>query len=141
VTDPRLLALIDSDSIAYWRTLGIHVVDAEVGRARLGLAMHEGLSTFRRPDLMHGGAISSLIDAAAATATRTLQKEGEPPWRGLASTDLNVSYLDGATSDITAEARVLRSGRAIAFVEVEVRDARETLVAVGRVTLVIRRGD
>jgi len=139
MTDPRLLALVDGDSIAYWKTLGVQLQEATVGEAQLRLPMQPGLGTFGRAEVMHGGAISSLVDAAAATAVRTLRREDEPPWRGLASTDLNVSYLDAATTDVVASARVLRSGRSIAFVAVDVRDANGSLVAVGRVTLAIRR--
>jgi acyl-coenzyme A thioesterase PaaI-like protein len=52
---------------------------------------------------------------------------------------MNVAYLDAASSDLTAEGRVLRSGRSIAWVDVEVRAADGTLVAVGRATVSIRR--
>ena len=71
---------------------------------------------------------------------RTLRGEDEAPWRGQATTDLNVSYLDAATSDLVAEGQVLRSGRAIAWVQVDVRRADGVLVAVGRATVSIRRG-
>ena len=137
--DPWLLELAGSGNIAYWHTLGVRLVAIEEGHVRLALPMRPDLGTFR-PDVMHGGAVASLIDAAAATATRTLRRRDEPAWRGLATTDMNVSFLEAATSDIEAEGRVLRAGRTIAFTSVDVRDANGTLVAVGRVTLAIRRG-
>jgi len=121
-----------------WRTLGIHVLEAGGGRSLMGLAMTPALGTLRA-EVMHGGAIASLVDAAAGVAIRSTRGADEPPWRGMATTDLGVSYLDAATSNVTAEGRVLRVGRSIAFVQVDVRDAAGTLVAVGRVTATIAR--
>ncbi len=138
MSSERLLELIDAAGIAYWGTLGISVESAEVGHVRLRLAMRPPLGT-RRPEVMHGGAISSLIDAAAGAATATLRAEDDETWSGQATTDLNVSFLDAATTDVVAEARVLRSSRAFSFVSAEVRDAEENLVAVGRATYTIIR--
>jgi uncharacterized protein (TIGR00369 family) len=130
-----------SEQTPMWQTLGITVVDAEDGRARVRLPISPGLGTYGRPDVIHGGAIASLIDAAGGIATRSTRPAEEAPWRGIATTDLSVSYLDAAMTDLVAEGRVLRVGRTIAFVNVEVRDASEKLVAVGRVTNNIRRAE
>lgn len=138
VSDQRLLDLIGADAIAYWRTLGIAVESAERGHVRLRLPMRAELGT-RRPEVMHGGAIASLLDAAAGAATATLRGEDDGSWAGQATTDLNVSFPAAATTDVVAEARVLRAGRALAFVAVEVLDAAGTLVAAGRVTFAIIR--
>ena len=130
-----------SEQTPMWQTLGITVVDAGDGRARVRLPITPGLGTYGRADVIHGGAIASLIDAAGGIATRSTRPTDEAPWRGIATTDLSVSYLDAATTDLVAEGRVLRVGRTIAFVTVEVRDASEKLVAVGRVTNNIRRAE
>ena len=137
---PELLAFIDAGSTPFWRHLGIRFVEAEVGRATVALAIRPEFGTVGQPEVIHGGAIATLIDAAAGSAVRSLRGEDEPPWRGLATTDLNVSFLDAATSDLVAEGTVLRSGRAMAWAQVDVRGADGTLVAVGRVTVSIRRG-
>ena len=140
MSDDRLLALIAADEIAYWRTLGITVESAEVGKVRLRLAMRDALGT-RRPDVMHGGAIASLIDAAAGAATSTLRRADDETWSGQATTDLNATFLNAATGDVIAEGRVLRSSRAFSFVSVEVRDAADAdrLIAAGRATYTIIR--
>lgn len=137
--ETRLRTLIEAERINYWQTLGITIERIAVGRLRLALPMRPALGTYRRDHVMHGGAIASLIDAAGSVA-RTLQTPDEPPWTAVATTDLNVSYLDAATTDLVADARVLRAGRTVAFVEVEVRNTEDTLVAIGRVTVAIRRG-
>lgn len=138
--DPEVLKSVDAAVTPFWQHLGIRFVEAaEVGRATVVMPMRPEFGTVGRHDVIHGGAIASLIDAAAGSAVRTLRAADEPPWRAQATTDMNVSYLDAATSDLTAEGRVLRSGRSIAWVDVEVRGADGTLVAVGRATVSIRR--
>ena len=138
--EPRLLELIGK--VPFWETIGIELDDAEVGRVRLRLAMREDLRTFGERRVLHGGAIATLIDSAAASATRTLRGEDEPPWRGLATTDMHVSYLAAVTcGEVTAEGRVLRAGRSVAFLDVEVRNEDGDLVARGSATMQIRRAD
>ncbi|MDP6607404.1 MAG: PaaI family thioesterase [Dehalococcoidia bacterium] len=134
----RALELIDASAVAYWNTLGITVESAEYGHVRLHLAMRPDLGT-RRREVMHGGAIASLIDAAAGASTATLQREGDESWAGQATTDLNATFLAAATTDVIADGRVLRSGRAFSFVSVEVHDEDGALVAVGRATYTIIR--
>jgi uncharacterized protein (TIGR00369 family) len=138
VTDATLLELIAPESVAYWQTLGITVDQAERGHVHLRLAMREALGT-RRPEVMHGGAIASLIDAAAGAATSTLQEPDDDTWSGQATTDMNATFLSAATGDVVAEGTVLRSSRSFSFVGVEVRSEDGTLVAVGRATYTIIR--
>ena len=134
----RLFALIDAAGVAYWQTLGISVESAEVGLVRLRLPMSPALGT-RRAEVMHGGAIASLIDAAAGASTATLRREDDETWTGQATLDLNATFLAAATSDVIAEGKVLRSSRAFSFVSVDVRDEDGTLVATGRATYTIIR--
>ena len=55
---------------------------------------------------------------------------------------MHVSYLAAVTDgEVTAEARVLRAGRQVAFLDVEVRNEDGDLVARGMVTMQIRRAD
>jgi len=138
VTDPTFLELIAPDSVAYWTTLGIVVDGAERGQVRLRLPMRDALGT-RRADVMHGGAIASLIDAAAGAATSTLRQPDDDTWTGQATTDMNVTFLNAATGDVVAESTVLRSSRSLAFVAVEVTAEDGTAIAVGRATYAIIR--
>ena len=137
-TQEQLLARIAPDEVAFWRTLGIEVVDDAEVDGRLRIPARPELET-RRPDTLHGGVLASLIDAAGSAALLTTRADDDETWAGFASTDLNVSYLAAATSDVTAEARVLRGGRTVVYTTVEVTDAAGTTVAVGRVTYMIVR--
>jgi uncharacterized protein (TIGR00369 family) len=125
--------------VPYWSLLGIEpeLDTIEKGKITLLLPMKKDLGT-RFTDVMHGGAISSLIDAAAATCTSTLRPEDEE-WAGWVTTDLNVSYLNAAMKDVRAEAKAIRAGRTIVYVQVDVIDSDEKFVASGRVTYLILR--
>jgi uncharacterized protein (TIGR00369 family) len=136
--DPTLIARIAPEDVPYWVALGIVIEDAVApGHLFLRLPMKPTLGT-RRPDFMHGGAISSLIDAAAGGAIIS-QFAAEEDYGGQATLDLNVTFLNAATGDVIAEGRILRYSRALAFTQVDVRTEDGTLVATGRATFSIIR--
>ncbi|MDA0271172.1 MAG: PaaI family thioesterase [Chloroflexi bacterium] len=133
-----LLARVDAKAVQYWTHLGIVVERTEQpGEVTLRLPMQTVLGT-RRPEVMHGGAVASLIDACAGAAVISFFA-GDEDYAGQATLDLNVTFLSAATSDAIAEARLLRSSRTLAFTQVDVKDASGTLLAVGRATYTIIR--
>ena len=136
--ESRLRALVNQETNRFWNHLGIQVEAVEPGYVRLRLPMQPEFGTYRRAHVMHGGVVASLIDSGAS-AVLSLQAPDEPAWTGTVSTDLSVSFLAAATTDLVADARVIREGRSLAWVQVDVRDEAGTLVAVGRVTVAIRR--
>lgn len=135
----RLVGLVDAGGVAFWRYLDITLEEIhDVGHVTLRMPMRADLET-RRPGVMHGGALASLIDAACGGAVTTLRRIDDDTWSGQATTDLNITYLNAATTDVLAEGRVLRSGRAIAYAQAEIRDLQGNVVAVGRATYMILR--
>lgn len=131
-TDP------DAARVPFRAHLGVEVTHIEPGLARVRLPKRPEFDT-RAPGVVHGGVIASLIDMASANAVNSLRTEADADWAGVATTDLNVTYLAAARSDLEAEARVLRASRRLAFLQVDVRDAEGALVAVGRTTFSITR--
>jgi uncharacterized protein (TIGR00369 family) len=112
--------------------LGISLEEMEPDRARLALPFNESLPTIG--DVVHGGAISSLIDTAAAAAAWS---GADVPERPRASTvGLTVDFLSPARGkDVSADARVVRrTGSGICFIEVSVTDSDGTQVALALVT-------
>jgi uncharacterized protein (TIGR00369 family) len=111
--------------------LGLRLESLGHGEAELALPYEDKLATMG--DVVHGGAISSLIDTAAAAAAVSAA-----PGEGLAggtTVDISISLLAAARgSDLRARARVLRRGKAISFLEVDVEDADGEAVAKGLVT-------
>jgi uncharacterized protein (TIGR00369 family) len=110
--------------------LGIRIEAMEPGLARLEMPFSEDLPTMG--DVVHGGAISSLIDTAAAAAAWS---GAEVPEKIRASTvGITVEFLAPARAQgVTAEARVLRRG-AITFLAVDVSDEGGEQVATALVT-------
>ncbi len=113
------------------RHLGIRLDSLGDGEAELSLPYDEVLAT--TGDVVHGGAISSLVDAAAAAAAVSAA-EGDT-LAGGTTVDISVSLLAAARgSDLHARARVIRRGRSISFVEVDVEGQGRGPVAKGLVT-------
>ncbi|MBM4411523.1 MAG: PaaI family thioesterase [Chloroflexi bacterium] len=137
--DPEALkARVEARPVPFWDTLGIKVVRIdEPGHAILRLPMRPALGT-RRAEVLHGGAIATLIDAAAGAAIIAMIGD-DSDYSGQATLDINVSYLNAITTDAIAEARILRANRSIGFAQVEVSDANGKLAAIGRVTYSVIR--
>ena len=84
-------------------------------------------------DVVHGGAISTLIDTAATVAAWS-GAEAPEGLRG-ATIALTVNFVGaGRGRDLTATARIVRRGRSVCFCDVDVTDSDGGLVAKGLVT-------
>ena len=111
--------------------LGIRLDEMGPGRAVLTMPFGEALPTMG--DVIHGGAISSLIDTAAAAAW----SDAEVPERPRASTvGLTVDFLSPARGQgVTADATVVRRGSTgLCFCQVKVTADDGTDVALALVT-------
>jgi uncharacterized protein (TIGR00369 family) len=83
----------------------------------------------------HGGVIMSLLDVALCTAARTLH----PDSIGVITIDLSTSFIGGGKgSKLIAEARVLKDGRSLIFVEGEAKNEDGSLVAKAIATVRVR---
>ena len=111
--------------------LGIRLVSLEPDHAELTLPFSEPLITIG--DTVHGGAISTLVDTAAMAASWSTEA---PPANLRGTTvSLNVSFTSAARSvDLTAKAGVVRRGKNLCTVDVDVTDPSGELVAKGLVT-------
>jgi uncharacterized protein (TIGR00369 family) len=115
----------------YVAHLGLRLDEIQPGRAVLSLPFAPPVVTIGTT--IHGGAIASLIDTAAMVAAWS----GVPAPETLrgSTVDLTVNYLAPATAeDVRAVATVLRQGRSLVSLDVEVRTASDALVAKGLVT-------
>jgi acyl-coenzyme A thioesterase 13 len=113
---------------------GLELLDAGEGRARLRLPVGPAVQNLN--GTLHGGAIATLVDDAGTIAILTADREGRPG----VSTDLNVSFFSPGTGAVLIEATVLKSGRSLAFVSVDIRrESDGALVAQGRMTKALGR--
>lgn len=113
------------------RHLGIELVDLQDGQAELALPFRDEVVTIG--EVVHGGAIATLIDTAAMAAAWA-GAEVPDELRG-STVALSVNYLAPADGqDVTASARVVRRGRRLVSVHVDVHAQDGTHVAVAIVT-------
>ncbi|MBO0781578.1 MAG: PaaI family thioesterase [Ktedonobacteraceae bacterium] len=111
--------------------LGMQLIDMQPDTATLAMPFDEKLVTIGTT--VHGGAIASLIDVAAAAAAWSDDTIPES-MRG-STVSLNVAYLAPAErQDLRATARVLRRGRSLVYLDVEVQTSSGSPVAKGLVT-------
>lgn len=75
----------------------------------------------------HGGLLMTLLDLALGHAAQSAV-EGATSF---ATIDMQTAFLQPGAGRITAEGRVLRAGRSIAFCEGEVRDESGSMLARG----------
>jgi uncharacterized protein (TIGR00369 family) len=111
--------------------LGIGVVSIGSDEAELELPFKPDLATLG--DVVHGGAISSLIDTAAMAAAWATDEVPENPAGSTVA--LSVNFATAASGvDLRADARVARRGGRLSFCEVRVTDPGGTVVAHGIAT-------
>jgi uncharacterized protein (TIGR00369 family) len=120
--------------VPFARLLGLEFVGAERGSAVFALDAREDL--MRMGGILHGGAVFSLLDTAAACAVHTILEPGDRT----VTVDLTVHFLRPFGSGrLQARARVLRAGRRIAFLSVEATDPTGVLIATATTTYAIQR--
>jgi uncharacterized protein (TIGR00369 family) len=110
------------------KELGIELVDLRHDHAELRLPWSPQLATLG--DVVHGGAIATLLDTAGMAAAWS--DDTVPENLGGATVSMSVSFTAAArATDLTARARVVRRGRSLCFCEVTVTDAADTVIAHG----------
>lgn len=106
------------------RLLGMEMKALESGRAVFKMKVderhHNPLGT------MHGGVYCDLADAAMGWAYGATLSEGE----SFTTIELKINFLRAVrTGTVTAEAKVVKSGSTLGYVECEVKDEQGRLVA------------
>jgi uncharacterized protein (TIGR00369 family) len=114
------------------RHLGMELRSIDDDHAILALPFSEEVVTIG--DVVHGGAVSTLIDTAAMAASWSGIDFEQPP-KGT-TVGLTVDFLAaGRNQELLADARVIRRGSSLCFCEAKVTGAGDdTLVAAGLVT-------
>ena len=110
---------------------GLALVGVAEGRAQARIEVSEEVGNLM--GTLHGGAIATLVDDVGTVAIMSGDKDGRPG----VTTDLSISYMSAAPagSTVIIDGRVLKVGRTLAFVEVELRrESDQKLLAQGRMT-------
>lgn len=108
--------------------LGVEAVEAEPGRAVLRIPPNPAFVGNPFVPAVHGGIVAALIDLAGGAALFVQLQLPTP------TIDMRVDYLRPAIAGraLLAEARVKSLGKTVGFVDVDVRDDHNRLVATGR---------
>ena len=102
-----------SDSIPHNKALGIKVVSFGRGRASMRIEWQPNLVGNPETGVLHGGAITAMLDACSGMSVATLLKQPEP----FATLDLRIDYAKPADprKPVFAEAECYRITRSVAF--------------------------
>ena len=125
------LAMASLERSPFSLMVGLKIVSAENGEAVVRMPFSEKLLNDGGPNVpIHGGAIASLADFAACAAIWTL-----PETQRSMTVSMTVNFTGpGIRSDLVATARVRRSGKRLASINVEIRDEAGALIADALVT-------
>jgi uncharacterized protein (TIGR00369 family) len=115
-----------------WLNQQLLEIDSETGFARIAYDLGE--PHFNRFGALHGGAIACVMDDVLAVAAGLVLQWGE-----IAPTlEMKVSYLaQGAAGRHIAEARVLKRGRQINFLEAALASEAGKTIATATATIMI----
>lgn len=125
------------DESPFLSFMGILVDTIDTGNDTLILRVKMRPEFERRPDSgqYHGGVIASLIDVAGDYALAMRVGSVVP------TVNFRTDFLRPAiNTDLTATARVRRTGRSIAVVDIDVHDDDKRLIAIGRGTYMSQKG-
>ncbi|MFQ3320257.1 MAG: hypothetical protein ACI8UR_001073 [Natronomonas sp.] len=106
--------------------LGIEMNEAEDGYAEGQLELTSELSSNPGHLIAHGGVPFALADTVGGAAVVSLNYTVTP------TIDMRIDYLNPATTDLVAEAEVIRNGDSVAVADIDVRDQDGTEIATVR---------
>ena len=115
--------LIHSGLAPFSEAMGMETLTATPELFEMRLAVRDWL-TNRKGDL-HGGATAALIDTSAGLAAI----QGLPEGTASSTVSMTINYLAPGRGSLRSLARCTRRGRSLTFVEVEVFDAGDALIA------------
>lgn len=125
----------DFNDHPYHKYLGLELVESRTDYARLRLTINETTPTGIGGSV-NGGVLSTMVDMAAVPAVFTNMQEGS---EAAGTADLQITYLrqsHGAWVD--AVATVIKRGRQLCTVQVDIKNPEGELCATGRVLYALR---
>lgn len=125
------------DTKSYHRMLGITLVERRAGYGKIKLTRDENTPTGIGGSV-HGGVLAAMVDIVMLVAMFAEMREGEQP---AGTAELGITYLRQSHGDhIYAAANVVKRGRQLSLVEVDITDDENRLCARGRTLYAFRAG-
>jgi uncharacterized protein (TIGR00369 family) len=101
--------------------------DPETGTVTIGMAYRDEFARAPGEKSFHGGVIATLIDLAGHAAVAVKIGRMAP------TIDLRIDYLRPSSGeDVIAHARLVKAGRTVGRVDIDVTDTQGRLIAIGR---------
>jgi acyl-CoA thioesterase len=116
----RLLELAKNEPVAKY--LGMRLLELSPGYARVSMQMKPEYQNFN--GMVFGGIISAVADQAFAYATNSVVNPN-------VASQFNIHFIAaaGAQDELTAECRVLKSGKRVCISEIKVTNREGKLIA------------
>ena len=131
----QVQAIFDASPFLGFLQLRAVALDHGAGTLTVTMPMRPELERRLGTAQFHGGPIAAFIDIVGDFAV------GMAVGGGVPTINLRIDYLKPAVGSLlTGTARVRRTGRTVALVDVDVHDEKQSLVAVGRGTYSPQRG-
>ncbi len=126
---------IDFDANPYHKWLGITVLDQQPDYGKIALKKDESTPTGIGGSV-HGGLLAAMVDIVMLVAIFAEMRPGEKP---AGTAELSITYLRQTHGDhVYAEANVIKRGRQLSLVEVDITDDSGKLCARGRTLYAFR---
>ena len=123
------------DNHPFHQFLGLRLVEAKPDYARVRLTINETTPTGVGGSV-NGGVLSTMVDMAAVPAVFSNMHENSVP---AGTADLQITYLRQVHGEwVDAEATVIKRGRQLCTIHVDIRDPKGQLCASGRVLYALR---
>ncbi len=111
----------------FLRYIGVEIAEFKEGYCRLSVNLKHELT--RSGNIMNGGAIAALADAAGGCVVYSLNK------RNHVTADLSLSFMKPIrTGPVTAEARIVKTGKSLTFVDIRIFDGNRVECAMAKGT-------
>ena len=143
----KILADVYENRLPFNKVLGLKIDRMDPGSARVVFEMQPDLVGNYVHGILHGGVISSVLDATGGIVASigVVEKlQTRPPdeiARGISKVgtiDLRVDYLrPGLGENFYATGVVMRSGRKVTVVRMELHNNKDILLAVGTGTYIV----
>lgn len=128
---PRGIAILDRvQRIPIFDTLRMRVDELGEGFCRATVPYDHKFDGVY--ESFHGGLLMTVADSVACFAVMTMTGPDE----AMTTTDMNIRFLAPCRSDLTAEARVIKLGRTLCPLAIDLFDAAGVRVAVAQVTYI-----
>jgi len=135
------------EKIPFNKDLGMKIESLELGSVRIKFKMEDRLIGNYMRSVLHGGVISSVLDATGGliAIVGLIGKMPDQPiekfekrFRRMGTIDLRIDYLrPGQGRYFIASGSIMRSGRRVSVTRMELHNEKDLLIAVGTGTYVV----